>query len=171
MFISTALASISIMASREKARQAGMSNTYKMEQTLVYVGAFVALMMALVVIFFLIHARYYHGSHGSDVGVLAANGVGAAICAYVWSMYQVRFDDTGLRLGLYARTSLPYASIEEICEIRGQGSPRANLVTTSGRVVRIWSNLVGFDSVMNQLRSRCPNALFRTTGPIYGGSG
>jgi hypothetical protein len=43
MFISTALASISVMASREKARHAGMSNTYKMERTPVYVGALVAL--------------------------------------------------------------------------------------------------------------------------------
>lgn len=165
LFVAVALASISVMARREQAGYEGTSKTYRMERTLVYVCVFLALAMALTAVFFVIQARYYHGRHGSDIGVPAIIGILSAVCAYVWSIYEVRFDDAVLRIGLYARVSLPYSNIQEICEIRGQGSPRAKLVTTSGRVVNVWSNLVGFDSAMSRLRSKCPSALFRTTGP------
>lgn len=162
-FVAVALALISVMARREQARHEDTSKTYRMERALVYVCALLASAMALTAVFFVIQARYYHGRHGSDVGVPAIIGILSAVCAYVWSIYEVRFDDAVLQIGLYARVSLPYPNIQEICEIRGQGSPRAKLVTTSGRVVNVWSNLVGFDSAMSRLRSKCPSALFRTT--------
>lgn len=165
--VATVLSLTSILAKREQGR-AKISAVYRMERSLIDVAALVALAMALTATFLLIQARYYHGHHGSDLGAPAALGIISAICAYVWSVYEVRFDEADLRLGLYARVSVPYASIKEICEIRGQGSPRANLTTTSGRVFKVWSNLVGFDHAMDQLRSRCPGASFRIAGPRSG---
>jgi hypothetical protein len=94
------------MARREQSRSA-ISTVYKMEKTLVYVCLLLVLAMTVMAGLFLIQARYYNGHHGSDVGVPAAIAIVSAICAYVWSVYEVRFDETVLRLGLYARVSVP----------------------------------------------------------------
>jgi hypothetical protein len=84
---------------------------------------------------------------------------GAAIlCALVWSLYEVRLEISTLRFGLLARRSLSYERIARIVEIRNEKSPRAILITVDGKKVGIWSNLTGFDTLMNRLVNKCPAA-------------
>lgn len=161
LVVAAVLSLISVFAHREQARYLAGTNVFRMERTLVYVCVLMVVAMTLTASVLLVQAIYYHGRHGSDTEIPVTIGIVSACCAYVWSAYQVRLEDKVLRLGIHSRMSVPYSNIKEICEIRGQGSPRAALVTTSGQTFRIWSNLVGFDQLMGQLRGKCPDVPYR----------
>jgi hypothetical protein len=80
------------------------------------------------------------------------------LCALVWNLYEVRLETSTLRFGLMARRSLSYDQIARIIEVCNEKSPRAILITLDGKRVGIWSNLNGFDTLIDRLVDKCPSA-------------
>lgn len=158
------LSIVSIFLKRERSWYVSVGSVYGMEKTLVYVCVCVAVAMILLAIILLILAAYYGGRHGRDAEIPACIGAAAALCALIWSIYQVRVEDVCIRFGLSARQSLLYSEIKEIRDIRNQGSPRAVLVAASGREHNLWSNLLGYEQLMDNLKKKCPTASYRVIG-------
>ena len=76
-------------------------------------------------------------------------------CAFIWAYYEVRLERDVIRFGLKARRSIGYAEISKIVNIRNQGSPRAELITNTGKRIKIWSNLLGYENLISELKAHC----------------
>lgn len=119
------------------------------------------MMLAVAIVSLCAAASVYFTNSGhpkSDANPGLAISAAAILCALVWSLYEVRLEASTLRFGLLARRPLPYERIARIVEIRNERSPRAILITVDGKKVGIWSNLNGFDTLMNRLVDKCPAA-------------
>jgi hypothetical protein len=160
MIVGILLSVISILARRERSSHKVSGVIYKMEKTLIYTCLVVSCLMITLAIFLSMQAIFYGGSHGADAGVPAFIGLLSALCALVWSIYEVRLDANSIRFGLAARQSLLYLEIKEIEDIRSQGSPRAILVRADGKKFNIWSNLLGYVDLVDKLKVRCTVASY-----------
>lgn len=161
MVVSILLSIVSMFARREQARYACTGNSYKMERTLIYVCLSIAVVMIGVALFLCMQAAYFDGTHGGGAEVPACVGLVSACCAFVWSVYQVVLDKMCVRFGLMARRTLDYTEIKEIRDIRNQGSPRILLVSKSGEKFNLWSNLLGYENLIAELKIKCPSATYR----------
>lgn len=161
--VGVGLSIVAFFSRRERARSLIVGDVYKMERVIIYTSLFVCVAMMAVAISLIVHDAY-GDAHGSDADVPASVGLLAAICALVWSAYEVRTEAACIRFGLMARKSLPYLQVREILDIRNQGSPRAVLITADGRKFKIWSNLIGYYDLVDKLKSRCSMASYRLIG-------
>lgn len=159
------LSLISLFARKEGARFKSTTNVYKMQKTLIYTCLCVATSMIALAGFLWVQAIYYGGRHGGDAAVPATIGAFAALCALIWSLYEVRLEAASIRFGLAARRSLAYSEVKEIRDIRNQGSPRAVLIGGRGERYGLWSNLLGYGDLIDKLKEHCPSALYNRVGP------
>ncbi|WP_369148848.1 hypothetical protein [Burkholderia pseudomallei] len=150
------LSIMSVLVRNERSRFSSVGNVYKMEKTLIYTCVFIAVVMTVTALFVAIRIP----GRGGDASVPACIGAAAALCALIWSIYEVRLETSGLRFGLRARRSVAYSEIKEIHDIRNQGSPRAVLITNSGIRINIWSNVLGYAELIEKLKGRCPHASY-----------
>ena len=123
--------------------------------------ASIYMMLAVAIASLCVAASVYFNNSGhpkSDANPGLAISAAEILCALVWSLYEVRLETSTLRFGLLARRSLAYERIARIVEIHNERSPRAILITVDDKKVGIWSNLNGFDTLMNRLVDKCPAA-------------
>jgi hypothetical protein len=148
------LSLVSILANREKIGNLGEKTTFRMQRTLSFTLIAVAVGSSLFGLFWLYHEPQYQGQ-ALDAMVPVAIGLCAVMCALVFSLYEVRIEETHLSYGLMGKKTIEYVSIKEIRDIRYEGSPRIILVTSSGRNIGIWSNLLGYDELVAEIKRRC----------------
>ncbi len=152
--VGVCLSLVSIMANREQASHLGEKTIFRMQRTLSLTLIAVAVGSSLFGLFWLKHEPQYQ-DQALDAMVPVAIGLCAVVCAFVFSLYVVRINETHLSYGLMGIKTIEYNSIKEIRDIRYEGSPRIILVTNSGRNIGIWSNLLGYDELISELRRRC----------------
>lgn len=152
------LSVMSFFASRERRKVKITDGTYRMQRTIIYTCAILALLLIFLTFGLLWQAEFRHGRRGSDAAVPACLGAFSALCAVVWSTYQVRIESDSLRFGLGAKKSLPLKDVKEIRDIRNQGSPRVVLITREGKKIGLWSNLLGYEDLIDKLKAGCPEA-------------
>ena len=152
--VAICLAVFAQVSALERRRYVGNDTVFHMEKTLSIITLIVAILAGCLALYWLMHEPHYVGQEG-DAFVPAFLGFCSSLCAVIWSLYEVRLGEEQLFYGIKGRLSVSYDSIVEIQDIRNQGSPRLNLILQSGKRIGIWSNLLGYDVLVNTLRSRC----------------
>jgi hypothetical protein len=153
--VSIVLTVVSLLSKEEgERRQRGA--TFTMSRSLIYA----ALAVSLICLSMAGGVYYFSGTHPRSDALPPLTVAGAsALCSLIWSAYAVRLGTSAISVGLFGTRLVSYGSIARIVEIRNQGAPRAVLVTTDGKKIGIWSNLIGFDALVRQLSARCPSAI------------
>jgi hypothetical protein len=126
---------------------------FKMQRSLVFFVMAVAICGVLLSIYILRQPQY--PTQSQDALVPASIAGICVICALIWMSYEVRLESESLRFGFKARKCVLYSEIIKIVDIRNQGSPRAILTTKSGGHVGVWSNLLGYEKLISELKIRC----------------
>ncbi|SDY61729.1 hypothetical protein SAMN04515617_117114 [Collimonas sp. OK242] len=152
--VAICLSLVSLLANRERAKHRDGGLKFRMEKTLTYTLIAVTLISSCMALFWLLKEPHYQGQ-GDDAVVPAFIGFCAILCGLVFSSYEVRLGETNLYFGIKGRREISYSSIAEIHDIRNEGSPRMILVTNLGTRIGIWSNLLGYDDLVAELKSRC----------------
>lgn len=144
---------MSLRISKETSMHRQVDGTFKMQATLVYFVMIVAV-CALLLAFYILNEPQY-SSHRDDALPPLSISVICSVCALIWTSYEVRLEAENIHFGIKGRRCLPYSQIIKIVDIRNQGSPRAVLITKSGSRFRVWSNLLGYEALIAELKDRC----------------
>jgi hypothetical protein len=148
------LSVISFFSSNERAKSLRSETDFRMERTLIYAALAVAFFCCFLAIF--CDVRVLEGKMPiSNVLVPATIGILSAFCSAIWAGYKVNLGENKLFFGFLGKKSIKYSEIENITDVRNQGSPRIVLKTKDGKSLNLWSNLLGHDMLVEKLRERC----------------
>lgn len=150
---SIALALMSLYISKETRMHRQVGGVFKMQSTLIYFVMAVAV-CALLLSFYILYQPQYSGRREDALAPLSLVVI-CSVCALVWVSYEVRLETESLNFGIRGRRRLHYSQIVKIVDIRNQGSPRAILITRSGNRHGVWSNLLGYEALISELKIRC----------------
>lgn len=145
---------ISILASKERAKDIVSKTVFGMERTLIYAALMVAFsccIIAMFCVFSVPESKVHH----RDFLVPTVIGLMAVGCATIWALYRVELGKDVLYFRLLGKRSIRYGEINNIRDIRNQGSPRIVLEANGGSKINLWSNLLGHDVLVKGLRDRC----------------
>ena len=146
------LSFVSLLANRERAKYTAGSPTFNMQRSLSYAWVVVAIIASCMALYMLL--PNYQGQ-ANDAMVPAVISLSSMLGSIIFSFYEVRLGENHLWYGLKARKKIEYSSIVEIQDIRNERSFRIVLVTNTGKRIGIWSNLLGYDHLVQEMKHWC----------------
>lgn len=90
----------------------------------------------------------------SDAFPAVIIGMLSISCSLVYSLYEVRLEESHLRYGLRGHQQIPYSTIHEIRDVQDENNPKMILSTSLGRI-GLWRNLLEYEELLAALKSRC----------------
>jgi hypothetical protein len=80
-------------------------------------------------------------------------GIISISCSLVYSLYEVRLEESHLRYGLRGCKRIPYSTILEIKDVQDKNSSKMILSTSLGRI-GLWRNLLEYEELLVALKSK-----------------